>query len=68
MWTAAPTARPAAGSAVVGASAHHLVYDELFGTVPDKLVERLACTVLLTHSDRTRQHTCIRAIIDRFVY
>ncbi len=54
--------------AVVGTSAHHLVYDVLFGTVPDRLVERLDCTVLLVHSSRPRRHTFLRALIDRFVY
>ncbi|MFB6352788.1 MAG: APC family permease [Halobacteriales archaeon] len=54
--------------AVVGTSAHHLVVDVLFGTVPDRLVERLDCTVLLTHTWRPRRHTFIRVLLDRFVY
>ncbi|WP_458188430.1 amino acid permease [Haladaptatus sp. NG-WS-4] len=53
---------------VIGTSAHHLVYDVLFGAVPDELVERLECTVLLTHSRKSRRHTFLRALIDRLVY
>lgn len=53
---------------VVGTSAHHVLYDVLFGTVPDRLVERLDCTVLLTHSGRPRRHTFLRAVIDRLLY
>ncbi|WP_458209190.1 universal stress protein [Haladaptatus sp. NG-SE-30] len=53
---------------IIGTSAHHLVYDVLFGAVPDELVERLDCTVLLTHTQKPRRHTFLRALIDRLVY
>ena len=53
---------------VVGTAAHHLVYNALFGTLPDRLVERLDCTVLLTHSHRPRRRTFVRAAFERPFY
>lgn len=53
---------------VIGTSAHNVVYDVLFGTVPDRIVERLDSTVLLTHWGRPRRHTFLRALIERVLY
>ena len=53
---------------IIGTSAHHLVYDVVFGSLPDKLVERVDKTVLLAHSWKPRQTTFIRAILDRLVH
>ncbi|MFB6199117.1 MAG: hypothetical protein ABEI52_12770, partial [Halobacteriaceae archaeon] len=53
---------------IVGTSAHHVIYDVLFGSLPDKLIERLDTTVLLTHSGEARRHTFLRALFDRLVY
>ncbi|MFB6070707.1 MAG: amino acid permease [Halanaeroarchaeum sp.] len=53
---------------VVGTEAHHLVFDVLFGTVPDRLVERVPSTVLVTHASRPRTHTFIRALLERYVF
>ena len=61
-------AAASADVAVVGTSAHHLVVDVLFGTVPDRLVERLDCTVLLAHSWYPRRHTFLRAAFERLAY
>lgn len=53
---------------VVGTSAHHLLYDVLFGDLPDRLVERVDGSVLLTHSKRPRRTTFLRAVLHRFLY
>ncbi len=53
---------------VVGTEDHHLVYNVLFGTLPDRLVERVDSTVVLTHSYRPRSHTFLRAAFERVVY
>ena len=53
---------------LIGTSAHHLLYNVIFGSVPDRLVERLDMTVMLAHSRKPRRHTFIRAFLDRFVF
>jgi amino acid transporter/nucleotide-binding universal stress UspA family protein len=53
---------------VTGTSAHHVVYDVLFGTIPDKLVEKLETTVVLTHARRPRRTTFLRAVLERFIF
>jgi nucleotide-binding universal stress UspA family protein len=62
--------RAAAGTdlAVVGTSAHHIVYDVVFGALPDRLAESLESTVVLVHSERRRRHTFIRYLLNRFVF
>ncbi|MFB6123365.1 MAG: amino acid permease [Haloferacaceae archaeon] len=54
--------------AIVGTSAQHVVLDVLFGTLPDRLVERLDCTVALAHSWSPRRHTFLRAVLERLLY
>jgi len=62
--------RAAAGTdlAVVGTSAHHIVYDVVFGALPDRLAGSLESTVVLVHSERRRRHTFIRYLLNRFVF
>ncbi|MFC7165418.1 amino acid permease [Halospeciosus flavus] len=65
------TIRVAVGDAdlaVVGTSAHHLLYDVMFGALPDELAEELECTVALSHAREARRHTFIRYLLDRFVF
>jgi amino acid transporter/nucleotide-binding universal stress UspA family protein len=54
--------------AIVGTSAQHVVFDVLFGSLQDRLVGRLDCTVVLTHSWSPRRHTFLRAILERLIY
>ena len=54
--------------AVVSTSAHSFVYNALFGSVPDRVIERLDCTVLVAHSQKPRRHTFLRTVLDRFVH
>ncbi|MDY6764366.1 MAG: amino acid permease [Halobacteria archaeon] len=53
---------------VVGTSAHHLLYDVMFGAIPDTLATELDSTVLLVHSYRPRRHTFLRYLLERFVF
>jgi amino acid transporter/nucleotide-binding universal stress UspA family protein len=53
---------------VVGTSAHHILYDVLFGDLPDQLVERVDDSVLMTHSKQPRRATFIRALLHRFLF
>lgn len=54
--------------AVVSASAHHIPYDVVFGTLPDTLAKELDCTMLLVHSHEPRRHTFFRYLAERFVF
>ena len=54
--------------AVVSTSAHSFVYNALFGSVPDRVIERLDCTALVAHSQKPRRHTFLRTVLDRFVH
>ncbi|MFB6359816.1 MAG: APC family permease [Halobacteriales archaeon] len=60
----------AAGSDLVIAStaAHHRLYDVLFGTLPDRLISDLDCTVILAHTDQPRRHTFLRYLIERIAF
>jgi amino acid transporter/nucleotide-binding universal stress UspA family protein len=62
------TAAAGADLAVVGTSAHHIVYDVVFGALPDRLARSLGSTVLLVHSTSRRRHTFVRYLLDRFVF
>lgn len=53
---------------IVSTVAHHLLYDVLFGALPDRLANDLDCTVLLVHSQQPRRHTFIRYLLDRSVF
>lgn len=53
---------------VMSTSAHHLLYNVLFGAVPDQLAENARSTVLLTHSQEPRRHTFIRYLLDKYVF
>jgi amino acid transporter/nucleotide-binding universal stress UspA family protein len=54
--------------AVMSTSAHHILYDVVFGAVPDQLAENARSTVLLTHSHAPRRHTFIRHLLNRYVF
>jgi amino acid transporter/nucleotide-binding universal stress UspA family protein len=54
--------------AVISTSAHHFLYDVVFGAVPDELAENARSTVLLTHSHEPRRHTFIRHLLNRYVF
>ena len=54
--------------AVASTSAHHVLYDVVFGTLPDALATELDCTVLLVHSQRPRRHTFLRYLLERVAY
>ena len=54
--------------AVMSTSAHHFLYDVVFGAVPDQLAANAHSTVLLTHSHEPRRHTFIRHLLDRYVF
>ncbi|MDX1745114.1 MAG: amino acid permease, partial [Halobacteriales archaeon] len=56
------------GLVLIGTSAHHLLYNVIFGSVPDRLVEKLDMTVALAHSRKPRRHTFLRAVLDRFIF
>ncbi|QDX41841.1 universal stress protein [Salarchaeum sp. JOR-1] len=51
---------------VVGTAARHVLYDVVFGSLPDELAEKLDCTVALTHAMTTRGHTVVRYLLNRF--
>lgn len=53
---------------IASTSAHHIIYDVLFGTLPDRLIEHLDCPVLLVHQDEPRRHTFIRHLLQKFVF
>jgi amino acid transporter/nucleotide-binding universal stress UspA family protein len=53
---------------VMSTSAHHLLYDVLFGATPDQLAENARSTVLLTHTHQPRRHTFIRHLLDEYVF
>lgn len=53
---------------VASTSAHHWLYDVVFGTVPDHLAEHANATVLLTHAKEPRHHTFIRHLLDEYVF
>lgn len=53
---------------ITSTSAHHILYDVLFGTLPDRLVSELDSTVLLVHSDEPRRHTFLRYLIERVAF
>ena len=67
---AASLRRAAAGAdlAVVGTSAHHLLYDAVFGSLPDELATELDCSVLLVHSREPRRHTFLRYLLERVAF
>jgi amino acid transporter/nucleotide-binding universal stress UspA family protein len=62
------TAASGADLAVMGTSAHHLVYDVVYGALPDRLTRSLDCSVVLVHSTGRRRNTFIRYLLDRFVF
>jgi amino acid transporter/nucleotide-binding universal stress UspA family protein len=53
---------------IASTSAHHWLYDVVFGAVPDRLAENAHSTVLLTHSQRPRRHTFIRQLLNKYVF
>jgi len=54
--------------AIVSTSAHHFLYDVVFGGVPDRLATELECTVLLVHSNRPKRHTFLRYLLERVAF
>lgn len=54
--------------AIMSTSAHHFLYNVVFGAVPDELAENARPTVLLTHSHEPRRHTFIRYLLNRYVF
>ena len=54
--------------AIVSTSAHHLIYDVVFGAIPDRLAEELDCTVLLVHSKQPKRHTFLRYLLERLAF
>jgi len=53
---------------VMSTSAHHWLYDVVFGAIPDQLAEKADATVLLTHSQQPRRHTFIRHLLNKYVF
>lgn len=53
---------------IASTAAHHILYDVLFGTLPDRLVEELDCTVILVHVDEPRRHTFLRYLLQRVAF
>jgi amino acid transporter/nucleotide-binding universal stress UspA family protein len=66
--TALRSAVDSAELVIVSTAAHHLLYDVVFGSLPDRLANDLDSTVLLVHSQQPRRHTFIRYLLDRFVF
>ncbi|MFB6221514.1 MAG: APC family permease [Halolamina sp.] len=62
------TAAEGTDIAITSTSAHHILYDVLFGTLPDRLVSELDSTVLLVHTDEPRRHTFLRYLIERVAF
>jgi len=54
--------------AIVSTSAHHLLYDVVFGAIPDRLAAELDCTVLMVHSNQPRRHTFLRYLLERVAF
>ncbi|MFB6150894.1 MAG: amino acid permease [Haloarculaceae archaeon] len=54
--------------AVVTTSSHSLLYDVLVGTLPDRLVRDLPCTVVLAHANRSRTATSLRYVLERVAF
>ena len=54
--------------AVVSTSAHHIVYDVVFGAIPDRLANELECTVLMVHSSQPKRHTFLRYLLERVAF
>lgn len=48
-------------------SAHHLVREVVLGDVADGLARDAPCTVLLTYANKSRTHTFLRYVLERFV-
>ncbi|MFB6093928.1 MAG: amino acid permease [Halanaeroarchaeum sp.] len=53
--------------AILGTEAQHVIFDVLFGSIPDRLVERVDVSVLVAHERRSRSSTIIRALLERYV-
>ena len=53
---------------VTSTSAHHWLYDVVFGAVPDQLAENARSTVLLTHSHEPRRQTFLRHFLNKYVF
>jgi len=53
---------------IVSTSAHHVLYDVVFGAVPDRLATELDCTVLLVHSNQPKRHTFLRYVLERVAF
>jgi amino acid transporter len=58
----------AVGIVVASTSAHHWLFDIVFGTVPDQLATNARATVLLTHSQAPRRRTFIRYLLNEYVF
>ncbi|PSP74416.1 stress response protein/ transporter 5 (substrates cationic amino acid), partial [Halobacteriales archaeon QS_3_64_16] len=53
---------------VASTSAHHWLFDVVFGAVPDQLAANARATVLLTHSQAPRRWTFIRYLLNESVF
>ena len=53
---------------VASTSAHHWLFDVVFGAVPDQLAANARATVLLTHSQAPRRRTFIRYLLNEYVF
>jgi amino acid transporter/nucleotide-binding universal stress UspA family protein len=49
-------------------AAHHILYDALLGTFPDRLAAELDCTVVLINEDEPRRHTFLRYLLQRVAF
>lgn len=67
-YAALRSAANTADLVIVGTSAHHLLYNVVFGTIPDRLATGLDSTVLHVYSQKPRRHTFIRYLLDRFIF
>ncbi|GGL63353.1 APC family permease [Halocalculus aciditolerans] len=62
------TAASDADLVIASTSAHHVLYDVVFGALPDRLAEELDTTTVLVHTKTTRTHTFLRYLLDRFAF
>lgn len=50
---------------IASTSAKHILYDVIFGTLPDEIIKHSACPVLLVQQHEPRRHTFLRYLIEK---
>jgi nucleotide-binding universal stress UspA family protein len=53
---------------VMGESAHRLLYDVVFGDLPDEVADESATTVMLVNTRKPLRHTFLRWLVERISY